>query len=797
MTRPPARNRSLLLALAATLIAGTPAGANAQPVSPPRVAVAMAAQSLDAALNELSSIMQVSVAFSPAHVAGKTAPAVRGHLTVAEAVDALLRGSGLAATQEDGVIVIRPLGSPAGSVAVLQPVNVVAAGQAESPVGPLDGYAARRSLTGTKTDTPWLETPQSVTVVGAEQIEALGALSITDAVAYAVGAARAPYTERTGDELTLRGFTVPSTFRDGLRYQVGRFDGQQEVYGLERVEVLKGASSVLYGMAEPGGVLNTVSKRPTTDPLRELSVQAGSFDRKQLAGDFAGALTQDGTWSYRLTGLARDGDAFVDYIQDKRTYLAPAFKYQPSAVTSLTVLSEYQRDRTAYGGNGFPTVGTVLENINGKIPRRRFYGEPDYDRYDVKRHSLGYLLDHAISERLTLRHALRTYRMAQDWSSMSISLALDDDQRTPLQRDGQDRLENGSRLSSDTSLQYDWQSPGVSHKTLLGVDHARTKLSSARYARTAAPLDLYAPVYGAGLGDPTFNNGWRNDTRQVGLYLQNQMKIAARWVLLLGGRHDRVRQTECDYVDASSCQVDDERSIATTARAGVVYLADSGVAPFASYSQSFEPSTGMSRSGDRFRPTRGEQFELGVRYQPPGGGLTLSAAAYQLTQANVLTDDPADSSYQLQQGEVRARGVELEARGRVGRLLQILAAYTYTDARTTKASDLYPENVGKRIGGVPYHQVSLWADYGLADLGLPGVRVGGGVRHVGESTSEWHDATAPAYTVVDAMASYTSGPWRYALNVTNLTDRTYVSACPYRCLFGEPRKVIASLTYRW
>lgn len=785
------------LTLAIALAISAPGLVHAQAATTDKpVAISIAAQPLDAALNELAAATGVPVAFSPALVAGKKAPAVKGNLTPREAVNQLLAGSGLVATQEGGSIVIKVAAASAKD-AVLPTVTVRAGAERETATGPVQGYLAKRSATATKTDTPINETPQSVTIIGADQIETLKAQSITDAIAYSVGALRAPYTERTGDEVTMRGFVSQTTFRDGTRYQANRFDGQQEIYGLERIEVLKGASSVLYGVAEPGGILNTVSKRPTTERLRELNVEFGSFNRKQVSGDFAGALSQDGTWSYRLTGLKRESDTFIDHVPDNRTYIAPALKWQPNASTSVTLLSEYQRDHTAYGSDGLPTVGTVLTNINGQIPRNRFVGEPGYDRYDIERHSIGYLLEHAFSDNLKLRHSLRSYHMAQDWASVGVSLGLADDQRTPLARYGQDRVEKNSMLSSDTSLQYDWQAVGISHKTLVGMDYARIKLSSGRYERTAAALDLYSPVYGFGVGEAVPSNGWRSNTKRFGLYLQDQMKIADKWVLLLGGRHDRVRQTECDYFDPSNCYTDNEKSSATTGRFGVVYLADNGVAPFASFSQSFEPTTGVDRSGSRFKPTRGEQFELGVRYQPPGTELMLSAAAYELTQSNVLTDDPADSSYQLQQGEVRSRGVELEARGRVGKHLQILAAYTYTDARTTKASELYPDEVGKRSGGVPYNQLSLWTDYDFGGFGLPGLRLGAGARYVDETTSPWHDVRAPAYTVFDAMASYTTGPWRLALNITNLTDKTYVASCPYRCFYGEPRKVIGTVTYRW
>ena len=684
--------------------------------------------------------------------------------------------------------------TPVSSTETTLPAIAVKAEQ-ESVTGPVHGYVATRSATGTKTDTPLLETPQSITVVGAEQIETLRAQNINDAIAYSVGAMRLPYAERTGDEILLRGFSIPTTLRDGMRYQVNRFDGQQEVYGLERIEVLKGAASILYGAAEPGGIVNTVSKRPTTEALHELNVELGSHNRKQVSGDFAGALTADGAWSYRLTALKRDSDTSTNYVADDRDYIAPALTWQLSRDTSLTLLSEFQRDRTGYGGDGLPLAGTVLPNINGRLPRDLFVGEPGYDHYNIDRYSFGYILEHAFNDKLKLRHSLRRYRMDQDWAAINVA-GVAADGRT-ANRVGQDRDEQTSRLASDTTLQYDWQAGGVSHKTLAGVDYADFSWDSGRYRRNVGAIDLYAPVYGATVGARVPRTGWRSDTTQLGVYVQDLMKFAERWVLLVGGRHDRVRQTECSFFVPSNCYTDNQHTTANTGRAGVVYLADNGLAPYASFSQSFAPVTGVDRLGNRFAPTRGEQFEAGIRYQPAGGALLLSASTYQLTQKNVLSSDPADTTFSQQRGEVRSRGVELEAKGRIGRHAQLLAAYTYTDARVVKASPLNPEQVGRRSDGVPYNQLSVWGDYAFGALGLPGLKVGAGMRYVDETHSIFQNTPAPSFTLADLMVSYSTGPWRVALNITNLADKTYVASCPSQCLYGEPRKAIGSLTYRW
>lgn len=623
------------------------------------------------------------------------------------------------------------------------------------------------------------------------------AQNLMDALGYTAGVGRLEGADKTGDSFVIRGFKTFTTYRDGSKYQVNSYDGQQEPYGLERIEVLKGAASVLYGSVAPGGLINTVSKRPTIDPLHELNVELGSFSRKQLSGDFGGALTDNGEWSYRLTFLQRDSDTFVDYVPDNRTYIAPAIKWQPSQSTSLTLLAEYQHDRTAYL-YGLPAEGTVLDNVNGRIPRSRFVGEPDYDKYDNKRYSTGYLLEHQMNDQLQLKHSLRYYKSDSDNPSIWIS-GLAPDRRTTLYRGALDRQDHSNAVTSDTSLQYKWNAGKVAHTTLAGFDYAYSRFSTKRYNRTASSLDLYDPVYGSGLGDPVPTaaaSSWKNRTRQAGLYVQDQMKFDDKWVGLLGGRQDWVRYDD-GTAFAPGWNIKNEKTKAFTGRAGLVYLADNGLAPYVSFSQSFEPTSGRDRIGSRFQPTEGEQYELGVRYQPEGSDLMLSAALYQLTQQNVLVTDPVDTSYSTQLGKVRSRGVELEAKTRLGRYTRLTAAYAYTDARTLKSSPLTPALEGKRSGGVPYNQFSLWADYDFGGAGIPGLKAGAGVRYVGATDTLYLTGKIPAFTLFDAMVSYDTGPWRIALNVTNLADKTYIASGTYGYFYGEPRKVILTTTYRW
>ncbi|MGO3349475.1 MAG: TonB-dependent siderophore receptor, partial [Halomonadaceae bacterium] len=316
------------------------------------------------ALSHFAAKSGVVIYFDASLTQGKQTRGLSGDYNVEGGLRALLSGSGLSLVKEaDGSY--RLVEQPAN--VELSTVRVEAEWMQETAYGPVQGIAATRSATGTKTDTPIIETPQSISVVSSEEFQNYGARNFNEALAYTPGVSRQEGVDRTTETLRVRGFTINENYRDGSKYQANTYDGQQELYGLERLEVLKGPSSILYGVAAPGGMINAVSKRPTLEPLREVNIEAGSYGRRQISADFSDALDEDGVWSYRLTMLHRVSDTFIDHVPDDRTYIAPALKWQPNESTSLTLLSEYQRDETAYV-YGLPTSGTIVSNPNGDIP---------------------------------------------------------------------------------------------------------------------------------------------------------------------------------------------------------------------------------------------------------------------------------------------------------------------------------------------------------------------------------------------------------------------------------------------
>jgi len=656
---------------------------------------------------------------------------------------------------------------------------------------------ARQSDSVTKTDTPIVEIPQSVSVVTDEQMNLRGIQGVEEAVWYTAGAQGGGYgADSRSDWLLVRGFT-PARYMDGLALAEGSGTSitRIEPYGLERLEVIKGPSSVVYGAMPPGGMINMVSKRPTAQPLHEVGVEIGSFDLRQGNFDFGGALNDSGTLLYRLTGLARNSDSMTDHIKDDRYYLAPALTWKPGDSTSLTVLSRFQKAATASGGGFLPASGTLLPNPHGKIPRDRFTGEPGHNDYDKTLASIGYEFRHDFANGVAFTQNLRYGKAdVENNGANPGAFGLLDDERTLVRYLFPN--ENHTRtFGVDNNLQYTFDTGRVRHTLLGGVDYRRAKDDYASAFDFNAPtLDIFDPVYGALLAVPAYTSHTLETQSQLGIYLQDQIKLG-RWGITLGGRQDHVRTRTLDLIGGATTRQSDE---AFSGRVGVNYLFDNGLAPYLSWAHSFQPTVGTGFAGNAFEPTTGDQYEAGLKYQPAGGNGLLTASVYQITQRNSLTIDPNHPLFQVQQGETRLRGVELEGRWNIGPNLSLYGSYTWSDSEVTRSTDL--PSLGKQIALLPRQQGSLGADYTILGGPLAGLGFGGGVRYVGDHYGDiYNEWKTPSYTLFDASVHYDVDGWRLQLNASNLFDKDYVAVCNSAawCYYGYERSVTASARYRW
>lgn len=666
----------------------------------------------------------------------------------------------------------------------------------EDAWGPVDGYVATRSATGTKTDTPLIETPQSISVVTADQIEAQAAETLGQTLRYTAGVTGELWgTDLRGSGLQIRGFNVWDEvfYVNGLRMKGADFVSflSLDPYGAERIEVLRGPSSVLYGQNSPGGIINYVSKRPTDETFREVEVSAGSFDTYQGQFDMGGKLDEAGVWTYRLTGLARSGDAYTDYVENDRLFIAPALKWQPDADTSLTLLAAVQQDNVGWGIQFLPASGTVLPNPNGKIPFNRFTGEPAFDEYNPLMAMIGYEFEHRIDETFMIRQNARYSYLSNDEQFGVFGAGLEADGRT-YNRYADLGISDYGNFAIDNQVQAKFDTGPLAHTLLLGLDYQYTDYSDQGSSAEIDPIDIFDPVYGATISEFTPYLDTDKTQSQAGLYAQDQVKLG-NWALTLGGRHDWTKSEIVDHLaDGATTEQSDS---AFTGRAGLVYLSDIGLAPYVSYSTSFMPVLDYNPAGTPFEPETGEQYEVGVKYQPIGWNSFITVALFDLTKQNVIRYIGNDA---FQTGEIRSRGLEVEGVASLDSGLDIKLAYAYLDTRITDDTE---GSEGNTPYGVPQHRVSLWADYKIQSGMLEGLGLGGGIRYIGETYGDDANSfTVPAVTLFDAALYYEWENLKFQLNATNLFDKQYIASCSNAdagCYPGEGRKIAGSMKYRW
>ncbi|MPZ19630.1 MAG: TonB-dependent siderophore receptor [Luteitalea sp.] len=655
-----------------------------------------------------------------------------------------------------------------------------------------------RSGTGTKTDTPLKETPQSISVITREQIEAQNTQTMEEVVRYTAGVRAEMYgPDNRGDWFTMRGGSEGSTLLDGLKLPLSGWYGnvRNEPYAFERVEVLRGPSSVLYGQNGPGGVVNLVSKLPQAQAQREIRVQAGNHAHKLIGLDFTGPLNNDGSLLYRFVALGKDSGTQVDHADEERQLVAPALTWRPSAATSsLTAYGQYQRDESDNTVGFFPWEGTILSAPNGRIPDDTFIGEPAWDTYGGERTRFGYQLSHQLNDTWNVRHNLRHDNVDGHLRGMYADFyeGLLDDGRSVNRIWYASRTE--TRITNVDVLAERRLTLGPTEHTLLvGVDGLWSRDVNLDVGGDATPLDVYTPVYGTfPLPELEFGPENPTDTRQIGVTVQDQMKLDERWVFVAGLRHDAA---DVDVEDSPESGADDN---AWTHRLGAVYLADGGWAPYVSYSTSFEVFTGADYYGVPSKPKRGAQWEGGVKWSPTDERVAVTVAAYTLNEKNRPTTDPDNPLNQVQRGEVTVNGAELEATARL-RAWDLVANYTYTDATVTESSDPDDPYLNKRLHSIPEHSASLWAVHRFGIGPVRGLSAGMGLRYVGEIWDGTDVLSAPSTTLVDALFAFDHGPWRYAVNASNLFDKSYIATCIDRgdCWYGNRRKVAVTAAYRY
>ncbi|KAB0504057.1 TonB-dependent siderophore receptor [Pseudomonas lini] len=800
--------RPRLLAVAIALCAPLASG----PLMAAEQASSVRAYDLPAAplastLNQIASQAGLALSLNPSLAAGKTSAPVKGQFDAAGALREALRGTGLQLEQSSAgtySLVAVPEG-----VMALPETAIIGAGNIESAWGPVEGYVATRTAAGTKTDTALVEAPRSISVATRQQMEDRGVQNLDDAVRYMPGIVASSYGSDTRDDwLRVRGFE-PTQFLDGLPLPRGVYaNPKQETWNLDRLALLRGPASSVYGQTPPGGLLDMVSRRPSAESSNEIQVQYGSDNHRQINFASTGKIDDEGQLLYGLSGVVRDSGTQIDHVDNKRYNIAPSLTWNIDEDTKFTLLTQFTRDDTGITSQFLPVQGTKIHSPLGKISHHKNLGDPDWEFYDRTYYALGYAFEHRLNDVWQFKQNLRYTKTDLSFQALTPGAYpfTQVDAEGNVGRSSTSVDEDISQFAVDNNFQGDFATGDIRHTLLIGLDHQRTNTNYTSIFGDGLTTNVNNPIYGQPIVRPPRSTAFYDydqKTYQTGLYVQDQMALD-QWRLTLGGREDWIH-TGTKFFNKGDA-TNTERDKKFSGNAAISYVFDSGFVPYLSYAESFQPTSKATASPtESFKPTEGKQWELGIKYQPPGSNTLLTAAVYDLTQKNVsvTTTNSDNVSITSQTGEVKVKGLELEAVSDVTDNLKVIAAYTLAKSEVQKG-----DFKGNRLQLMPNQQASLWADYTWHNGVLDGFGIGAGARYTGNTYGDQGNTwlgKADAYTVFDAAVHYDLGRLdnslkgaSLALNATNLFDKNYISTCDgFYCYYGDQRSVVASATYKW
>ncbi|MES1936659.1 TonB-dependent siderophore receptor [Salinisphaera hydrothermalis] len=706
-----------------------------------------------------------------------------------------------------------------GGSTQLGTVNVT--GQYPGEDAPTHGYTAYTSTGATKTDTPLMETPQTVDVITRQQISDQGSKNVNDALRYTPGV----FTGIAGastrqDAIQLRGFSggdVNNAFLDGMRLMSdpGAYSNFQiDPFMLERIDVVKGPSSVLYGRAQPGGLVNYVTKRPQAETERHLQFYGGSFDTYGGGFDFTGALPKKSWGNYRIVGHAETSDTQYDVVKSERYAIMPEVDLNLSDDTDLLLQAYIQHDPAAGFHGSVPYDLSVNgDAYGGTVSPSWVDTDAGHEKFDRQQRMFTYALTHHVNDHVRLRSTARYSDLETDLAQVY---------QYGFTGNGADltRYYTGARehlkaFSTDNNIQFEFATGVIQHEMLAGVDYQQRFNrvhdygipydASSSVPTGVKPLDPFDPNYD---DDPLVRSivetgNANRKLKQFGGYLQDQMTYK-RLHVLLSGREDYLRREYQDLstADGATAKRSDD---AFTGRVAVLYESKYGISPYFSYSEAFNPTAYSAANGQIAEPTKSNQYEIGVKYAPRGVNALLTVSLYDLTQKNVQQRTAVTPITFASVGDIQSRGIEFTAKGDITDDLHVIAGYSYQDVeyQNDVASGSVTAHKGDTPARTPNQLASLWVTYDFPKR----ISAGLGGHYVGKSYADGRNRLkVPDYAVADAMVKADLGAWSSSLegvslrvNANNLFDKKYVASCfgAQSCYYGEERNVTATVDYRF
>ncbi|WP_437614928.1 TonB-dependent siderophore receptor [Erwinia sp. V71] len=774
--------RAAVLALAiGTALSAQAADSNTLRTSQ-RTVQQIAPQPLQDALLQFSTQTGIQTSADAQLLRGISSRGVSSASTPEAALHSLLNGTGLSyQLTSSGIVLI--VKAPAASAT---PSTLTVSASPETASGPVEGYRATRSASGTKTDSALRDIPQSVQVVPRDVITDRQVTSLTDALETVSGVQQSGTSGNRAETFMVRGFSAPGYAIDGVMLNPAsdRPETFLDLANVERIEVLKGPASALYGRGQPGGLINIITRKPSWAPEAEASVQAGSFGFWRGESSFSGPLNEDKTLAGRLSGSVQTEDGFQDNrAQSHRQFGSMALLWQPNEETRFNLGLDYTHQKVPFDRGLIVTADNEVT-----LPAERYLGEA-WSTVDAEKMRLSLGAEHMVNDQLTLRSTLR-YDDARIHDTGIDYRSLEDDGRT-LSRRYTDRVEDLRAFDAQLEAQLDVATRSVDHTLLSGVQFSRSRIGFTSYRANIADIDIYNPVYGAAMPEATLNSDFVENIKMASVFLQDQLEFSPQWKALAGVRYDHVWQEMDQNVGDSDPEINDG---ALTSRLGLVYQPTERVSLYTSYSESFAPQSVQTRDRQAIDPEKGWQIESGVKVELIPQRLSLTTAAFQITKTNVKASDPLDSDYSVTTGEQRVRGIEVDITGEILPGWQLIASSAYLDARITHDED-YAE--GNRLTGVPFWSGSLWTTYQLQQGRFAGLKLGTGLQAVGARKGDLDNSySVDGYYRLDASISY---PINKNLEVSllgrNLTDQDYIATPVSRTENhpGAPRAFYATL----
>ncbi|SDK57360.1 iron complex outermembrane recepter protein [Methylophilus rhizosphaerae] len=626
---------------------------------------------------------------------------------------------------------------------------------------------------------------QSVSIINEQDIRSIGAnKKLDDLLGYEAGVLSKQFgADNKSNWFQVRGFDANTTLDGTSISNNGFFVWEQEIYGLEKVEVLKGANSFNYGATDAGGTINLVSKRPMTDVAGELNVSVGNFDRRTVSGDYNGIIND--SVRYRLVGLYSKGDFPIHYTGMEQFYFAPSLTWDITDHTSLTVLASMLKKKGTPTNGFMPAYGSLTGTPYGKIGYHTNLGEPDRDYFDRKQYSLGYEFSHDFGQQFKFTQNYRYGKMDHDFVGV-FAWGSDNDR---LAHRGYSYLNGNSTVHSiDNRLSKTFAFGEFIDTFMVGLDYKRSKADAKNNGFGFVPdIDMFNPVYGAPF--TVTGNPYDLSLKQQGTYIFNKLDWNDTVLVNLGLRHDRYDNSS--YIGLVRNADDGDKN---THNVSIMVRTPLGLSPYVSHSTSFNPQLGSDGYGRGYKPFEGKQWEVGMKYEPTWMKASFNLALFDLTEKNALIADA--SNIQIQAGERRNRGIELQSDWLLSDSVSARVSYTRNNAE----QDLSVTQT-VRAPLIPDNQAAVKISYKRlqSDI-LNGLKLTFGIRYNGSTEDQryYPGQKVPSYTLVDAMASYpVSQHWNLQVNATNLFNKEYLSACDFYCYYGTSRTVDAQLSYLW